>query len=229
MKNHHGFSLLEILITCAIVAMLAMFAIPAISSARSSALRSQCASNLRQIGLALQQYSAENSGALPVTTHTTGSRRANESWVYLLSDYLDNMDRVRVCPADPPARQQRILQQKATSYALNELVFDSEEYSNVYRLPRPSRTLLAVILSENRIPSVTWDHVHSSQWTSWVTMLNDVQVDRHTVGARARLSADRTKGSANYLYADGHVENISAATMKKTLDSGQNPAAVPTS
>jgi len=36
------------------------------------------------------------------------------------------------------------------------------------------------------------------------------------------------KGSANYLYADGHVENISAKAFKNIFDQGINPAAVPT-
>lgn len=225
-----AFSLLEILITCAIIGALAAFAIPAINTARSSALRTQCASNLRQIGLALQQYTTDNTGSFPLTMHSLNSRYKEQSWIYTLAPYLDNIDRVRVCPADPPQRQQRILTQKATSYALNELVFDEEAgYNNIYRIPLPSRTLLAVILSENRAPSTTWDHIHSSQWTSWTAMLNDVQVDRHLVGSRARLSADRTRGSANYLYADSHVENIPAATMKKILDSGTNPAAIPQS
>ncbi len=227
--NKHGFTLVELLITCAIVGLLATFAIPAISSARMNANRSKCSSNLRQIGLALQLYTSDHAGSFPPTTHSTGSLHKDQSWIYGLADYLQNMDRVRVCPADPPQRQRQVLDRKATSYALNELVFDSEDYNQILRIPRPSQTLLAVILSENRTPSPTWDHVHSSQWTSWLTMLNDVEVDRHIAGARSRLAAQRTKGSANYLYADGHVENITAATMKHLLDSGQNPAAVPQS
>lgn len=225
--NKHGFSLLEMLITGAIVALLAAFAIPAINAARSNGQRAQCASNLRQIGLAMQLYTSDHAGNLPLTMHTLNSRDKEQSWIYTLAPYLQDIDRIRVCPADPPARQQRILALKATSYALNELVFGSEDYGNIYRIPRPSQTLLAVILSESRAPSTSWDHVHSSQWTSWVTMLNDVQADRHLTGPRPKFAIDRTKGSANYLYADGHVQNIPAATMKNTLDSGQNPAAVP--
>lgn len=219
-----GFTLLELLAVCALIAILLCLVFPAVSSAKMEASRSKCASNLRQIGLALQLYANDNGGFFPPTTHTTGSRHIEESWIYGLAGYLDNIDRVRVCPADPVKRQEQILKRKATSYALNEMVFDQEEYRQIHRIPKPSMTLLAVILSENRTPSASWDHVHSSQWSSWQYIINDVEVDRHRNGAR---KSDRLTGSANYLYADGHAASISAAELKKISDSGINPAAVP--
>ena len=105
-----------------------------------------------------------------------------------------------------------------------ELVFDDERFQNVRRIPVPSRTMLAAILSENRTPSPSWDHVHSSEWTDWTLMLNDVEVDRHRTGKRR---PDRSGGSANYLYADGHVESITSDEMRALVASGVNPAAVP--
>jgi prepilin-type processing-associated H-X9-DG protein len=33
---------------------------------------------------------------------------------------------------------------------------------------------------------------------------------------------DGTRGSANYLFADGHVQNIAAATLKQRVESGQD-------
>jgi hypothetical protein len=80
------------------------------------------------------------------------------------------------------------------------------------------------ILSENRAPSQTRDYIHGAEWVSWPAALHDIEPDRHRVGAR---SPDRLKGSANYLDADGHAENIPAATLKVMFDRGINPAAVP--
>jgi len=224
-----AFTVVELIAVMAILLVGLALVIPALSAARMNANRSQCASNLRQIGMALHLYANENNGFFPPTTHTTGSRRVEQSWVYGIADYLDDIDKIRVCPADPPARQQQILSRHATSYALNELVFDDENYNQVYRISRPSQTLLAAILSENRTPSPTWDHMHCGEWTSWQKMLNDAQADRHMVGAPAQAAAQRIRGSANYLFADGHVENIPAAEMKRRLDSGINPAEVPVS
>jgi hypothetical protein len=126
---------------------------------------------------------------------------------------------------EPPARQKRIRDLKATSYALNDLVVDNIDYNILAKIPRPSQTILLFILSENRAASQTRDHIiHGAEWVSWPAALHDIEPDRHRVGAR---SPDRFKGSANYLDADGHAENIPAATLKVMFDRGINPAAVP--
>jgi len=219
-----AFTLLETLSVIVILVVLLGLIIPMMSHAAKSANSAKCAANLRQIGTGLLLYANENGGIFPPTTHTTGSRRIEESWIYGIADYLDNVDQVRVCPADPPKRRKRIIEQRGSSYALNDLVFDNLEYHQIYRIPIRSRTILAFILSENRTPSRTWDHVHADEWSAWNFVLNDVEVDRHRTGSRA---GNRLKGSANYLFADGHVENISAVEFKSSFDRGINPAEVP--
>lgn len=221
-----GFTLVELLAVIAILGVLVALASPVVGKARSAAQQSKCLSNQRQIGTALHGYANDHDGEFPPTTHTTGSFRKERSWIFQLADYLEDVDAIRVCPADPPKRQQQILKAGATSYVLNDLVFDDYEFNRLLKIPYPSRTILLFILSESRAPSTTRDHIHGAEWTSWTTALNDIEPDRHRAGARA---PDRMGGSANYLFADGHVENRTAEDFKSLFDKGINPAAVSTS
>lgn len=78
-----GFTLVEMLITIAIIATLAALVIPAVSSARQIGQRAQTVANLRNIGVAMATYVGENDGTLPgpttvavFNTYLTGNHSA---------------------------------------------------------------------------------------------------------------------------------------------------------
>lgn len=225
--KRNAFTLVELLVVVAIIALIAGLALPATARAIAAAKRTACASNMRQIGIAILAYANERDGDFPRSSHTD----AQESWIFTLAPYLGNVDDIRICPADPRARERREL--KSSSYLLNEFIcvpatdpFGAvvESFSNLNDLHAPSRTLVAFIGADNMGLGQANDHTHSRGWAGWNNVIQDISPDRHRVGASA---PDHSRGQSNYLYADGHVETIDAKAFKALVDSGVNPARPP--
>ena len=65
MRLRRGFTLVELLVVVAIIAILAAILLPALGRAREAARRASCASNLKQWGTIYKIYSGENRGEFP--------------------------------------------------------------------------------------------------------------------------------------------------------------------
>jgi prepilin-type processing-associated H-X9-DG protein/prepilin-type N-terminal cleavage/methylation domain-containing protein len=66
MRRSPGFTIVEMLVVIGIITVLIALLLPAIGKAREQACAVSCSSNMRQLGLAALEYSAENQGILPV-------------------------------------------------------------------------------------------------------------------------------------------------------------------
>ena len=65
MRKNSGFTLVELLVVIGIIAVLISILLPALNKARDQGNIVKCASNMRQLALALMNYSTENKGRFP--------------------------------------------------------------------------------------------------------------------------------------------------------------------
>jgi prepilin-type N-terminal cleavage/methylation domain-containing protein len=66
----HAFTLVELMVVVAIIALLVALLLPALGEARETARRAVCASQLRQLALGVFTYSTENANYIPVHTRS---------------------------------------------------------------------------------------------------------------------------------------------------------------
>jgi len=108
-KHPHGFTLVELLVVIAVIALLLSLLLPALAGARQQAQTVKCATQLRQLGTALSMYANSNKGWLPKWSgwHTYPERGGAEdepglSWTEELAPYFVPPDHPMYnCPSFP--------------------------------------------------------------------------------------------------------------------------------
>jgi prepilin-type N-terminal cleavage/methylation domain-containing protein/prepilin-type processing-associated H-X9-DG protein len=124
LKGRPGFTLIELLVVIAIIAILISLLVPAVQKVRDAAARTQCMNNMKQMGLALQNFHGAWN-AFPVSTFyqsstspgygsdnylwdtpgwVNNSPATYSGWMCCLLPYIDQIDAWRALPtANSPA------------------------------------------------------------------------------------------------------------------------------
>ena len=201
-SGNHGFTLIELLVVIAIIAMLMGILLPSLNRARRQAKKIACISNMRQMGVALQAYLIDGENRLPPSScHLSDP---NQYWLKILTKYTGEKLLFR-CPSDKakdfvdwnlPLDEQPD-DSRWSSFALNGLLdprcsYNRGRYNNVINIRQP---VYCIYVSESPSSWTKYDHVHPETWGS---------LDQ----AKGQIAWDRHNGTSNFLFVDGHAENL---------------------
>ncbi len=188
-SNNDGFTLIELSIVIFIILILAGILLPVLSKVRESGRRTQCASNLKQIGFGLTLYSNENNETFP--TGATAMTALNT----LYPDYVWER-KAFMCPSDN-------LVTSATNVGITANdPFDKDECSYGYDRTHGPADVSGVALAADR----------PTNDDSTPGVPQNANSPNHGGTVNAIGTADDPGYGQNVVYVDGHVEWVASPT-----------------
>ena len=245
MRRRCGFTLLELLVVVAIIAILAAILFPVFSRARENARRSSCQSNLKQIGLGLYQYLQDYDEIMPRSYYGTSSGADKTTspkykWMDAIYPYVKS-EQIFVCPSETNASYRY-----SGNLAAGE---ESDDYGSYGQNGAYSAT--GDLFTPPRSSGLYQIHlaqIGSAAQTIWATDINGRQGSDRSYGIfwattppPVQTSADdatipngtrqldkiseRHLASANVLFCDGHVKALNLNSIAQTHATPSGPVA----
>lgn len=219
-RKRNGFTLIELLVVIAIIAILAAILFPVFAKAREKARQSSCASNLKQLSLAIMGYTQDYDETLVFTVavvpadylgaHSVcGAYRGH--WTGATTPYVKNTQ-VFVCPSgkkpsfccDPTQR----------SYDLNGAVAGMCTGYSMAQMPVPAQTIVIADSAYNRafgpVLNLNWS---GSDSKGFVQGNPGRSQDHAPVGFLAYRHSD----GINLGFLDGHVKWARSGSLTESM------------
>ena len=179
-----GFTLTEVLVVLAILMGLLAILLPVLAKVRENGRSATCQSNLKQIALAIQQYTQDSDGRFP-----------NDAWAYQISSYLKRNDSVRC-----PTRRWLALD----TVDSNQPLFAPDYLYNTAKLSRARHDSRGSLLFEG-------EHEATVLNTSTTFMNADEPQEGYSAEGSSScgdtlLAPNLHSGGGNFSFVDGHVK-----------------------
>jgi len=205
--NFKAFTLIELLVVIAIIAILAAILFPVFAKVREKARQTSCASNLKQLGLAMVQYTQDYDELYPVAVFG-GVSNFNGTFgnlLYTTYPYLKSRN-VFACPSNPASSKlatygdtlNGIYPNIPCSYTIPYQLFNptfGAPHNNGWMQEPSAKVLFAETVAYANYPN----NESALGWSDWS---NSTSIQFQYNGFAGHT------GTMNIAYCDGHVKNV---------------------
>ncbi len=213
-RKRNAFTLIELLVVIAIIAILAAILFPVFAKAREKARQTSCASNEKQIGLAMLQYVQDYD-----ETYCYREITGLQTWKVALMPYIKS-NAVFACPDNPQVGKVNTDDGIAVSYVPN-CVDNNPLYTRLGIFGENYSATPPPTLAQVQTPSTTIAILETT-WPTSDFVITNGYFSGANGGTGASLSAIFAGHTSmtNYLFSDGHVKTLPPAATLSTTEGG---------
>lgn len=217
-RRRHGFSIFDLLVILAVLAILIGLLLPAVQKVREAANRMKCVNNLKQVGLACHN-AHESLGYIPGNPDTVDKTKATAQ--YFLLPYLeqkavydlgekgyDKRIPTYQCPSDPttPADPQYA----PGDYATNNLLFEKR-----FKFPDVTDGLSKTVLFGEKYARCSYWALTKGKEVPWYVATEKSGFQVIPANPDCELPQTAHPGAMNTCFGDGSVRPVSQSVEAK--------------
>ena len=231
------FTLIELLIVIAIIAILAAMLLPALNQARNKAYDTTCKSNLKQVRNYIHFYSDDYKGWTPYSCFISSEKSADRTYKNIIKSvyFKGRSSSLSSSVKDPNVFHcPEVLRKRTITADQYYYAYGLRGYGQNIRVHwnlKGNKPIVSWHDANNRLRSAIYsislgnfillgDSYFSNNQVYDSRQVDAVSLDENNYGNKRDLPAMRHRDRGNFSFADGHVEAVSGSNLIAGFSSG---------